>query len=321
MRRIVGESGEPTLLYGMLAYHLGWVDERFAPVEGDGGKHIRPTILLLTTEAQQGVWRQALPAAVAVELFHAFTLIHDDIEDRDTLRRGRPTLWSVWGVPQAINAGDALFAISYRAMLELNATGVSPHRVLVALGRFTETVIRITEGQCRDLQFEEEVNVDESTYLEMIAEKTAALIGLAAELGGIIAGCTDARAEALREFGEALGRAYQMHDDLLSLWGDPQQTGKPVGSDLRRHKKTLPILHGLARSRELRDILSSPDLDESQIHRALRVLEDVGSRSYTEAKVAAFHREALSALARSEGIGEAHETLTSLAERLAYRQK
>ncbi len=322
MHRIVsGQGGEPGLLYGMLRYHLGWVDEHLAPAQSDGGKHVRPTILLLATEAQQGEWRQALPAAAAVELLHGFTLIHDDIEDRDALRRGRATLWSLWGIPQAINAGDALFAISYRAMLGLQATGVPAAQIVTGLERFTEAVIRITEGQCRDLQFESEVDVDESAYLEMIAGKTAALIGLAAELGGMIAGCLGARAAALREFGEALGMAYQMHDDLLGLWGDPRQTGKPVGSDLRKHKKTLPILHGLAQSRELCDILSDQELDESQVHRALLTLERVGSRGYTEAKVQTFHRQALDALDRSEGIGEAQEALAELAKRLAHRQK
>ncbi len=322
MRRLVPmRSAEPDLLYGMLHYHLGWADRDFKPATVDGGKRIRPLILLLATEAQGGDWYQALPAAAAVELLHNFTLIHDDIEDQDALRRGRDTLWSIWGIPQAINAGDALFALAYRGMLSLSDHGVPEQLALTATRRFTEAILRITEGQCRDLAFESQDIVDEAAYLQMIEGKTAALIGLAAELGAIIAGAQQPNAKALRDFGEALGKAFQMQDDLLGLWGDPSQTGKPIASDLHNRKKTLPILHGMATSPVLRKQLLNPSFDAQDIPQALIELDHTGSRAYTEAQARAFHRQALDALQRSKGCGSALETLRHLTERLVERQK
>ncbi len=194
MRRLlVTQEDGPPLLYGMLRYHLGWLDRSFEPVQVDGGKHIRPLILLLAVQAQGEAWERAVGAAAAVELLHNFTLIHDDIEDQDSIRRGRETLWALWGIPQALNAGDALFALSYRGLIELVDHGVPADRVVLATSRFTETIIYITEGQCRDLEFETRARTDEPAYLEMVRGKTAALLGLSAELGGIIAGASPDR--------------------------------------------------------------------------------------------------------------------------------
>ena len=313
MQRIVSPSeSSPSLVYGMLQYHLGWVDAEFRPASSYGGKHLRPILLLLTTEAQGGEWQYALPAAAALELLHNFTLIHDDIEDRDTRRRGKATLWSIWGVPQAINAGDALFTLAYRALIDLRSQPLPAHRVIQALDRYTDAVLHVTEGQCRDIAFECMDTVEEAEYLAMIDGKTAALIGLAAELGGIVAGAPEANVTALRTFGVALGKAFQMQDDLLGLWGDPERTGKPVGSDLRKHKKTLPILHGLQRSEKLRALLSQPSIGNEEVQQALSLLESVGSRSYTEAQAQRYHNQALEALASSGGQGEAQPTLDSL---------
>lgn len=320
-RLVAARASSPSLLYRMLHYHLGWADENLEPASIDGGKRIRPRLLLLATEAQGGDWEQALPAAAAIELLHNFTLIHDDIEDRDERRRGRPTLWTLWDVPQAINAGDALFAISYRALLGLADRDVPPARVIAALDRYSQTVLHITEGQSYDLSFETQEMVDEATYLTMISGKTAALLGLATELGAIIAGAPEANQSALREFGQALGKAFQMIDDLLGLWGDPAKTGKPVGSDLLKRKKTLPILHGMASSPALRRRLLSPDFGEADVAPALAELEASGSQAYTEARAETFHRQAHEALARSGGTGQAQETLTALADGLLHRRK
>ena len=328
MRRLVATNatlvGEPTTspqLYGMLRYHLGWADQSFQPATVAEGKRIRPTMLLLAAEAQGGDWTQALPAAAAIELLHNVTRIHDDIEDGDEMRRGRATLWKLWGVPQAINAGDALFAISYRGMLDLASKGLPLERVMTALGRYTETIVAVTEGQCLDLAFESRPETDEATYLAMIRGKTAALLGLATELGGLIAGASSARLAALREFGEALGMAFQMRDDVLGLWGDPELTGKPAGSDLRQRKKTLPILHGMRLSASLRGALLAHNLDEQSISRALDELTGLGSRRYAEARATEYHTRALDALERSGGSGEAQEALHALAQRLLNRDR
>ncbi len=321
MRRLVtSHTHGPDLMYGMMRYHLGWVDRDFRPVDLPSGKHVRPIILLLASQAQGGSWQQALPAAAAIELLHNFTLIHDDIEDGDQFRRGRPALWSIWGVPQAINAGDAMFAISYRGLLSLPDHGVSAACTVAAALCYAEAVLHITEGQCRDIGFETDDQVGEGQYLAMISGKTAALIGLAAEVGAVVAGAGDARRAALREFGEQLGRAFQMYDDLLGLWGDPEKTGKPVGSDLGKRKKTLPILHGIQSSTAFRDLLAGEVLTKRDIRTALAELEKCGSRAYTEAQARHFHDRALAALQRSAGTGPAQEALHSLAERLLGRQ-
>jgi len=310
----------PDLMYGMMRYHLGWVDRDFQPVNLPAGKRVRPIILLLACEAQGGNWRQALPAAAAIELLHNFTLIHDDIEDGDRLRRGRSTLWSIWGVPQAINAGDAMFTISYRGLLRLPDHGVSAECTVAAAQCYAEAVLRITEGQCRDIGFETDKQISEAQYLAMINGKTAALTGLAAEVGAVIAGAVDEHRAALRDFGESLGRAFQMYDDLLGLWGDPEKTGKPVGADLVRRKKTLPILHGIQSSSTFRELLAGADLTEMDVRTALAELESCGSRAYTEAQAHHFHDRALAALQRSGGTGHAQEALHALAERLLGRQ-
>ncbi len=322
MREAVAcRPGTPQLLYGMLAYHLGWVDDTLQPEEGDGGKRLRPIFLLLSCEAQGGDWQQALPAAAAVELLHNFSLIHDDIEDNDITRRGRSTLWTIWGEAQAINAGDALFAVAFKTLTHLQETGVVPEVVLDAQRRYLETTLALTEGQCRDLAFETLDEVSEEDYLRMVEGKTAALLGLCCELGGLIAGASPERVAALRAFGTNLGLSFQMQDDLLGLWGDTDVTGKAVGADLRQHKKTLPILHGLSQSERLRRLLSHPVLDEESVLAAQNLLEEVGSRAYTEKRAESYHERAMEALVRTDGEGPAQETLRQLAERLLGREK
>jgi geranylgeranyl diphosphate synthase, type I len=320
-RLVTSHTQGPEPLYNMIRYHLGWVDAAFNPVNLNAGKRLRPVLLLLSTEAHNGDWQQALPAAAAVELLHNFTLIHDDIEDGDTMRRGRPTLWTHWQIPQAINAGDALFALSYRGILALEERGVPLQRVNLALRRYTEAVIRITEGQYRDISFEDDDHVTESRYLTMIVGKTAALLGLATELGAIIAEASESSTRVQRTLGEALGKAFQMHDDLLGLWGDPAKTGKPVGVDLIKRKKTLPILHGMRTSERFRQLITAETLEKAQIAEALAELEACGSRAYTVQRVREFHNEALAALDQSGGTGDAQEALRALVNRLLNRQR
>jgi len=304
---------EPAALYGMLRYHLGWADTAFRPVAEKAGKRLRPIFLLLTCEAQGGDWQQALPAAAAIELLHNFTLIHD-------ARRGRPTLWAVWGEPQAINAGDALFALAYRNLFNLRTTGTPPETILRAVNLYTDTILHLTEGQHLDLSFESQAEVDEPTYLTMVRGKTAALLGLTCELGGMLAGAAETQLAALREFGAELGVAFQMQDDLLGLWGNPAQTGKSVGADLRNRKKTLPILHGMAHSVAFRTLASSDvPLDDAHVDEGLALLEAAGSQEYTRAQALAHYRAALAALNRSAGTGEAQAALYALTEQLVGR--
>lgn len=326
MRRVVSlPPHAPPLLYAMLHYHLGWMDADFKLAEApqlNAGKRLRPIFLLLACEAQGGQWKHALPAAAAIELIHNFSLIHDDIEDHDAVRRGRATVWTLWGAAQAINAGDALFALAHQAVESLDTAHLPAKRILHAIRYFTHGILRLTEGQCIDIAFEQQDFVSEAAYLQMIARKTATLISLSCELGGIIAGAPVTSVEALREFGYALGMAFQMEDDLLGLWGDPQRIGKPVGADLRRAKKSLPILHGIKHSPELATLLiKTPEFDNADVETALRLMESVGSKAYTQNRAQHYHQQALVALSRTQGHGEAQQSLHDLAQKLLNRDK
>lgn len=316
------------VLRGMLHYHLGWADSSLAPCKGPGGKQIRSTLCLLSCEASGGSWGTALPAAAAVELLHNFSLIHDDIEDGDRTRRGRPTLWAVWGAPQAINAGDALFAYAQLALLNLATAGVSPPTIHEAMCVFNETCLAITEGQHLDIGFEQRAAVSVADYLVMVERKTAALVATACDIGALIASddgrgtsqATDSRSH-LRSFGQHLGMAFQMQDDVLGIWGAPDVTGKPAGADLVRHKKSLPILHGLERSDDLRTILEYEELTGRDIGRATGLLEEVGSRVFAEGLAGEHHRKAMESLAAVPGLPAPVDALRELAENLLGRER
>ncbi|MDA0246228.1 MAG: polyprenyl synthetase family protein [Chloroflexi bacterium] len=172
-------------LHGMMQYHMGWLDEQFEPLESNAGKQIRPLLCLLACHAAGGDWRQALPAAAAVELLHNFSLIHDDIEDNSPTRRGRATSWRIWGVPLAINAGDAMFSVAHLALNRLVQRGVSADIIVRALRRFDETCLALTQGQQADMLFESRTEVSVEEYVAMITGKTSVLLALCAELGAL----------------------------------------------------------------------------------------------------------------------------------------
>jgi geranylgeranyl diphosphate synthase type I len=316
MRLSVAPSDDPkmTLFYGMLHYHLGWVDTDFEPAHFDAGKRIRPTLTLLCCEASGGEWHTALPAAAAVELLHNFSLIHDDIEDGDPVRRGRPTLWKVWGIPQAINAGDALYTMAHTTFNRLTAYDIPAERVLAARQRFDRACIALTQGQHLDLGFESRSSVTEAEYLRMISGKTAALIEAACGLGALVNGSD--LAPRYEDYGRELGLAFQIQDDLLGIWGDPKVTGKPAGSDLRHHKKSLPVAYGLDHSEELRRLYAQSEVD---IAAAMTELDRVGARQYAEQLAAQQHRQALEALEATQQENAATEALRELANQLLKR--
>lgn len=320
--RAVVQSGDPQHagLFGMLHYHLGWVDDQFRPCQARAGKRVRPALCLLTCEACGGDWEQALPAAAAVELLHNFTLIHDDIEDRDRKRRGRPTLWALWGEAQAINAGDALFGLSHLALLRLSTRGVPAETVAQAARVFSRTEVTLTCGQFLDIGFEERDAVAVGDYLAMVEGKTAALVACACEFGALVAGACEERRESLRAFGRHLGLAFQVRDDILGVWGDSVATGKPVGADVARRKKSLPILHGLAHSEELRALLARETLSQADVRRAVALLEEVGSREYAERMAGEHHEHALAALGEADLSGPASQSLHDLAQLLLNRE-
>jgi geranylgeranyl diphosphate synthase type I len=252
---------------------------------------------------------------------HNFTLIHDDIEDQDTTRRGRPTVWSIWGEPQAINAGDTLFALSQLAMLRLLKRDVSAPTVLQAVSLFNQTCVALTGGQYLDIGFESRNDVSVDHYLAMIEGKTGALVACACEIGALVAAAPVAQREYLRAFGRHSGLAFQMLDDILGIWGDAGITGKPVGADIARRKKTLPLLHGLEHSAELRSLVAQDVLSEADVRQATDLLEAAGSREFAERMARKHHDQALVALDRANLQHPIGEALRRLAQTLLSRRR
>jgi geranylgeranyl diphosphate synthase type I len=237
-RRLEAEPA-PDELAGMLRYHLGWVDATFRPVRAEQGKRLRPALCLLVCEAARGRWQDAVPAAAAVELIHNFSLVHDDIEDASPLRRHRPTLWHVWGIPKAINAGDALLVHAQLALADLP---VDAERRLRAIALLARASLRLCAGQHGDLDAPAATLPTLAQYYAMIEGKTAALLAAAAELGALVAGCDAPTQDAYGRLGRELGVAFQLQDDLLDVWGHADRTGKPAREDLRNKKRSLPVV-------------------------------------------------------------------------------
>lgn len=317
MRRVV--SGPPsdhalTVFYGMLHYHLGWVDVDFKPATFDAGKRLRPVMTLLTCEAAGGDRESALPAAAAIELLHNFSLIHDDIEDGDPTRRGRPTLWTIWGRAQAINAGDALFTLAHLALGGMQRRNVPPTRQLQVRERFNQACLVLTQGQHLDLSFESRPSVSEAEYVYMIGGKTAELVATACAIGAMVAGSE--ATQCYEDFGREVGFAFQIEDDLLGIWGDPRVTGKPAGNDIINRKKSLPVAYGLERSERLRNLYAATDIDVAAV---VAELDRCGARRYSEALAAQHHQRALSALDAATYDNEATSILRELANSLLHR--
>lgn len=271
-------------LYEMLGYHLG-LDQ----VDGPRGKRMRPLLGLLAYQSLTGDYRPALPGAAAVELGHNFSLVHDDIEDADRERRHRPTLWAIWGIPLAINAGDALFALSRLALYRLLADGFSERRVLALMRVYDETCLALCEGQFLDISFERRTDITVDEYLEMIGRKTAALVGASVQAGAILATDDADTIEAYRHFGYHLGLAFQMADDVKGSFWTSAASGKPEAGDIRKRKKTLPLIWALQNASDadrarLGEIYATGQseteepMPPDQIDEVLAILERSGAR-------------------------------------------
>lgn len=323
MRELLhNDEAAVALHYGMLRYHLGWADERLNPEHYPAGKRLRPMLCLIACSEVGGEASQALAAAAAIELLHNFSLIHDDIEDGDETRRHRATLWKIWGVPQAINAGDAMFTLAFAAMQRLARRGVSAQATLDALAQFTQTCLELTEGQHLDMGFEQRTDVTVAEYLRMIQGKTAALVGASVAIGAIIGGATTAQIEVLQRFGRASGLAFQIQDDILGIWGDPKVTGKAAGNDLLRRKKSLPILYTLAHRYvgEQFETLLGPTFTADQLPLAYRLMEQAEARAYADNIMRTQHETAITALREVFGEGTTGTMLWALTEGLLERQ-
>ncbi|MEO3812274.1 polyprenyl synthetase family protein [Sphaerisporangium sp. B11E5] len=263
------------------AYHLGWTDHEGRPADG-GGKALRPALAVLSSRAAGAA--PDLPAAAAVELVHAFSLLHDDIMDGDRTRRHRPAAWTLFGRAEAILAGDALLALAG----ELLAGAGTPGHLQVARAVGVATR-RLIAGQAADLEFERRTEVSLAECLRMSSDKTGALLSCACAAGALAAGAPPGLTGALAAFGAEAGLAFQLVDDLLGIWGTPETTGKPVLSDLRAGKKTLPVVAALTggtpAGARLSGLLARPGpLPEDGLDEAARLVEEAGGRAWAEAE-------------------------------------
>lgn len=244
--------------YGQMQYHLGWLDAHLKPTKNNSGKLLRPTMLLLAYEAA-GAWgladdtvpdgtdhlQRALPATAAIELTHNFTLIHDDVEDNDAERRHRPTVWKVWNVPQAINAGDGMYALARLALWDVLDRGVEAAIAARLAAILDHTCLVIAEGQHLDMSFETRQDISVSMYKDMILRKTAALMECATQMGATLGTRDQETIYRLSNFGLSTGIAFQLRDDILGIWATRTESGKTAAGDIYRRKKTLPLLHAL----------------------------------------------------------------------------
>lgn len=301
------------------AYHLGFTDADGRPVDANSGKHVRAALALLSARAVGADEAVAVPGAVAIELVHNFSLLHDDVIDNDRERRHRPTVWAVYGVGSAIVTGDAMQLLAMQLLLERAGTGIDAARVLLDA---TATMI---EGEADDIAFETDPDVSLDRCLQMAAAKTGALLGCAAALGAVLAGAPESQVGALSEFGEHLGLAFQAVDDLLGIWGEPEVTGKPVWSDLRQAKKTIPVTAAIARAGsaagELRALLAASAESEHDARRAADLIERCGGRQFTEETANTHLAAALAALDRAEPQPDAAGELRELAQFVVARDR
>jgi len=250
-----------------------------------GGKRLRPFLTLKACEAVGGNPKDAIPFAAALEILHNFTLIHDDVMDNDSVRRGRSTVHIMWGIPIAICAGDLLFAKVFEAMTVYAPKNMNAKRVNLCITKATEATIELCEGQVLDVSFPNTSDVSEEDYIAMVGGKTGALFKACAEVGAVVGGGKTRQVKAFGKFAWNAGIAFQLMDDYLGIIGDEKIMGKPVGSDIREGKKTLVMIHALRKAKpkqkeQIFTVLGNHSATRQEINEINDLLHDIGSVDY-----------------------------------------
>jgi geranylgeranyl diphosphate synthase, type I len=309
----------PESMRKIAGYHLGWWDAEGGGEPAPAGKALRPALVLLSAAVTGGSPRESVPAAVAVELVHNFSLLHDDVMDGDTTRRHRPTAWHQFGIGAAILAGDALLTLA------LDVLGGSGYPTAGRGMRMLSAAVQdLVDGQSADMAFEQRDGVEVGECEAMAAHKTAALLGCSCALGALFGGADDEQVRRMRLFGEHLGLAFQHVDDLLGIWGDPAVTGKPVYSDLRNRKKSLPVVSalasGTAAGAELAALYARTEPPSGpELERAAALVEAAGGRAWSQTEADELLTRALDQLGGTTGHGMAAAELAALARLVTNR--
>ncbi|MFJ9884454.1 polyprenyl synthetase family protein [Streptomyces sp. NPDC091287] len=325
LRAAVGRLAPP--MDTVAAYHFGWIDAEGQPSDGDGGKAVRPALALLSAEAAGAPAEAGIPGAVAVELVHNFSLLHDDLMDGDEQRRHRDTVWKAHGPAQAILVGDALFALAYDLLLELGTVEAGR-----AARRLTTATRKLIDGQAQDISYEHRERVTVEECLEMEGNKTGALLACAVSIGAVLGGADDRTADTLEAYGYHLGLAFQAVDDLLGIWGDPEATGKQTWSDLRQRKKSLPVVAALAAGGEASDRLGEllaadaksndfASFSEEEFAARAALIEEAGGREWTAQEARRQHGNAIEALHAVDMPHRVRKQLTELADFVVVRKR
>lgn len=311
----------------MLTYHMGWTGEGSGPLVT--GKRLRPLLTLLVlsscselNEESNDVvnWLHAISAAASIELIHNFSLVHDDIQDNSSLRRGRQTVWAKWGAPMAINVGDALFVIANQAIGDLAEH--YPSEIVVRATRIlSDCCLELTKGQFLDMSYEGRTDIGIEEYWPMIAGKTSALLSACTHIGALLGYAKGEKLEAFRLFGYHLGLAFQVQDDILGIWGDELVTGKSAASDLVEGKNSLPVLFALEKNGPFANRWRQGRIAPEEVNEAAALLEKEGGREYAEKVSEAETKKALGFLEQANPQGEAGRIILELSNRLLKREQ
>ena len=300
----------------------GNLDRLYAPVAygmQSGGKRLRPTLLLMTADAFGNCPEKAVNPAVGIEMFHNFTLLHDDVMDKSDTRRGRPSVHAKWDDNTAILSGDTMLTLATKKIAEVEDSILRP-----VLDTFNDQALRVYEGQRLDMDFEnmDEVALDE--YIEMIKAKTGALLGGAAKIGALIGGASAEDAEKMYEFGVMLGVAFQIEDDYLDTFGNADTFGKPIGGDINNNKKTFLMVKALASGGPNADALKAAlkmAPGATKVKTVTRIYETMGMPAVSKAEVAAYSSKALAAIKKTSLSDDRREAFRRLIEKLIGRTK
>jgi geranylgeranyl diphosphate synthase type I len=317
------------LYWEMIDHHFGWNEGVVSSADPTtlrylNGKRTRPLMTLLVAEAVSGSYAHAIPAAAGIEIIHNFTLIHDDVMDVSLERRHRPTVWSIWGIGQAINTGDGLFAFGMSALLELGQRGVDPAKIVEAMRVLLDACSATVEGQILDMSFEQRTDVTPDEYIVMIEHKTGTLIEASARLGALLS--TDDRAviDGYGDYARNLGIAFQMQDDYLGIWGDEAQTGKSASSDIVGKKKSYPVLIAFASAdaearAALDRIYAQEHLDDADVAAVKAILDTVDAAAQTRSLIERYYCDSIAALDSVSGGDSSGTLLRQIADFLIRR--
>ncbi|MBP2330749.1 geranylgeranyl diphosphate synthase type I [Kibdelosporangium banguiense] len=309
----------PATMRRVAGYHYGWWDEHGRPSDADSGKALRPTLVLLAAEAVGGDASAAIPAAIAVELVHNFSLLHDDVMDGDVTRRHRATAWTVFGRNATILTGDSLLTLAFDLLAASGHPDAQEGMRIVSAA-----VQALVDGQALDVEFEDRTDVDLAECVAMARRKTGALISGACAIGALFGGGRSAQVDHMRGFGAELGLAFQLVDDLLGIWGDPAVTGKPVFSDLHNRKKSLPVVVALESQtpagQELHELYHvERTLSGPEAARCAELIDMAGGRAWSQAQADDRLARAIQRLRSADPCTGAAAELTGLARMVICR--